>query len=69
MACEQDPLLPPFDPEIGYICASKTNFVHGHKLLKEGRNKMYHENPGVLIKLRDDDVEGQQIQERAEQAS
>ena len=34
--CEADSLMPRFSAKIQYVCASKTHFVHAHKLANDG---------------------------------
>ena len=65
--CENEPLLPRFDKDIEYVCASKTSkthVVHGQKLVKEGKKKLYNNlgKQGITIKLRVDDEEGKLLQ-------
>ena len=44
--CETNALMPRFSPDIKYVCASKTHFVHAHKLAKDGLRTIY--NKGEL---------------------
>ena len=46
-----------------YVCASKTHFVHAHKLAKEGARSIFNKGD-VPIRLQDTDTEGAQIIEQ-----
>ena len=60
--CETTALMPRFSPDIKYVCASKTHFVHAHKLAKDGSRTIYNKGE-VPIKWQANDEEGAQILE------
>ena len=59
--CASDKLMPRFSNNIKYVCGSKTHFVHGHKLIKDG-NRTLFDKGDVLMKLKRYDDEGALIQ-------
>ena len=61
--CATDAMMPRFSSAIDHVCLSKTHFVHGQKLAKDGNRFLFNENK-VLISWRDDDVEGHLILEQ-----
>ena len=40
--CEDDALMPRFSQRIKYVCASKTHFVHAHKLALDGGHTLFN---------------------------
>ena len=61
--CGGDALMPRFSADIVYVCVSKTHFVHGQKLAKDGNRFLFNENK-MAISWQDDDVEGLMILEQ-----
>ena len=41
--CDVDALMPSYSPRIKYITATKTHFVHAHKLAKDGKRVVLRE--------------------------
>ena len=61
-ACEAEPLMPGFTPNIKYVCISQVHFVYAHKLAKEGSRTLY--NDGLSpIKWLESDWDGANILE------
>ena len=61
--CTADNLMPRFSPDITYVCASKTHFVHAQKLAKEGCRSIFN-NGNVPIRWQEADTEGALILEQ-----
>ena len=61
--CESDALMPRFSPEMQYVCAGKTHFVHAQKLGKDGGRFLFNEGQ-VSIRWKATDAEGPQITEQ-----
>ena len=64
--CENEPMMPPFSPDIEYVCATKTHFTHAQKLCHESTNirpRTLFNNGHNTIKWQDDDTEGRKILE------
>ena len=60
--CESDPLMPSYSKCIEYVAASKTHFVHGHKLFKDA-GRMLHNKSDTPLKAQQGDSEAILIQE------
>ena len=66
--CEAEGLLPSFSPEMKYVCASKTHFVHAQKLLQQQCRTLFNKGEDT-IRLQAGDSEGQQISAQGVMAS
>jgi len=60
--CETDPLMPRYSPTMEFVCGTKTHFVHGQKLAKDGGRTLFNEGE-VEIKWQTGDTEGIEIME------
>ena len=62
--CETDKCMPRFSPNMKYVCATKTHFTHAHKLFYDSQfvhPRILFNQGDVVIKLKDDDIEGHTI--------
>ena len=59
--CESDPLMPRFRPEMEFVCASKTHFVHAQKLGKEGNRTLFNKADTAMITWQPGDTEAIEI--------
>ena len=59
--CVSDPLMPRFHPEMEFVCASKTHFVHAQKLGKEGNRTLFNKATTAMITWQPGDTEAIEI--------
>ena len=58
--CLSDSLMPRFSPDIKYVLATKTHFVHAHKLAQEGTRFLFNDQK-TPIRWQQEDTEGHEI--------